>query len=256
MTREKFSRTVLVLWLGIFILWGGAARYVVPGIIDDAYHGRSMSFLNGIISGQAEYPLRHYLERWNEHARSTTLQIMLFGSLLFLLTHQQFQRWVDSRSFDGTPMLLPGRRLAVVNTFVGFVLAASLWCIYRNEEYWPFSQYSMYAGLQEPRAEVFELRGIGSMGEFALSEEHIAPFDPGRLELAFIRLRTRPGGDALVSTALHDCLDRYERNRLARRHDGPPLFGLRAYDTLWALEPGRPAAGLSRSLRYEVRRDG
>ena len=78
--------------------------------------------------------------------------------------------------------------------------------------------------------------------------------DQSRLSKALGSIRTRPGANDEIHSALANCLERYERLRKERRHDGPPAVGLRLYEVKWTLHP--EAANLetpdSRELLGEV----
>jgi arylsulfatase A-like enzyme len=71
--------------LVILLAWFAAATWVVPRFIEAAYHGRSIGFLNAIITGQATHPVETYLTTWNALARLLTMglvALVLLGSVL------------------------------------------------------------------------------------------------------------------------------------------------------------------------------
>ena len=149
------------------------------------------------------------------------------------------------------------RRLIAANLLIGFLLAASAHDVIRDEEHWPFSQYPMFSRIAEKRELTWlRLYAVTQDGqEFPLiTHKQVFPFDQSRLSKALGAIRTRPDADAEIHAALADCLERYERLRLTRRHDGPPAARLRLYEVTWTLHP--EAANLdmpdSRTLIGEV----
>ena len=48
--------------IGLLIL----GKLVVPWLIEQAYQGESLGFLNAIITGQASHPMSFYLSEWAE----------------------------------------------------------------------------------------------------------------------------------------------------------------------------------------------
>jgi hypothetical protein len=131
------------------------------------------------------------------------------------------------------------RRL-FLNLVFAALIGGSLYDIATDQEHWPFSQYPMFSTLW--RTSTFSwlrLFGVDANGrEFALSSNrYIAPFDQSRLPKALRQIMDRPDGGRELQVALTDCLDRYERLRVARGHDGPPLTALRLYELVWTIEP-------------------
>jgi hypothetical protein len=127
-----------------------------------------------------------------------------------------------------------------VNTLVAGLLAGSAYDIVRDEEHWPFSQYPMFSGVwRSPTFTWLRLFGVGADGrEFPLdANRYIAPFDQSRLPKALRRILDTRDGNAQVTTALKDCLARYEELRRLKSHDGPPLAALRLYELEWRIDP-------------------
>ena len=62
------NRRILLLLVACCIsmaLWMVFAKLVAPSLIATIYRGESFSILNSAIKGQAEFPLEHYLQKWN-----------------------------------------------------------------------------------------------------------------------------------------------------------------------------------------------
>lgn len=116
-----------------------------------------------------------------------------------------------------------------------------LYDIATHQEHWPFSAYPMYDHAQLSwtlvTPQIVGVRSDVSDGEWPLRRSaDLAPFDQSRLIQALQTLQQAPDGRARLTTALVDCLARYERRRVAGKHDGPPLRALRYYQTTWELE--------------------
>jgi hypothetical protein len=129
------------------------------------------------------------------------------------------------------------RRLIAAHGLIGVLLAGHAWCLIMDREYWPFSQYPLYATLARPGAfDYLMLFGVPSGGqpEFAITQKkYIQPFDWVRLNRAFARLEARPDDETQLAAGLQDCWARYDRLRDAGRHRGPALDAIRLYRYAW-----------------------
>jgi len=73
-----FSGVAVAIWIFVSIV-------IVRPLIVSAYNGQSLPFLNGIISGQAKYPVEHYLAIWNNIVWQVTLATLgLIGFLIVI----------------------------------------------------------------------------------------------------------------------------------------------------------------------------
>ena len=61
---NRFPFRLISTLVGIVISWVIFSYFVVPTIIESAYRGESLPFLNSIITGQAIHPVEHYLNSW------------------------------------------------------------------------------------------------------------------------------------------------------------------------------------------------
>jgi hypothetical protein len=130
-----------------------------------------------------------------------------------------------------------GRRL-VVSGFIACVVGLQLLDVARQGEHWPFAQYAMYASEHGGDITWYRVYGVTANGEFPLDrDEFYSPFDGQRLSYAFA---PRPPRRDLVIPPTTDLLHvigrLYERARVAGRHDGPRLTGLRVYRVTWQLD--------------------
>jgi hypothetical protein len=129
------------------------------------------------------------------------------------------------------------KRYLAANAVIVSIVGASLFDIIRDEEHWPFSQYPMFNRVTADRTLTrLRLYGVTHTGEeFALIRyADVFPFDQSRLSKALGSIRSR-GEQAHLDAAVANCLERYERQRLAGWHHGPPLAVLRLYVVKWTL---------------------
>lgn len=78
-------RSLLVLMGLLLGLWIAFATLVVPPVIESAYRGESLAFLNKIIEGQRLHPVDYYLRAWPTVAWQITVPFVGFGLLGLLL---------------------------------------------------------------------------------------------------------------------------------------------------------------------------
>ena len=166
-------------------------------------------------------------------------------------------------------------RVLLVVAVLAVIAGGSLYDIFMKVEHWPFSPYRLYTVTQtEPVVRTYRLVGVtldgagggvrggagdtygdssggasggGGEGEVALTDQrYLYPLDNARLVLAFYGMNVNPqlftnrdgrDSDVMIAAGLRDCLLRYEARRIAGRHDGPALRGLRLYDMHWQLDP-------------------
>jgi len=146
----------------------------------------------------------------------------------------------------------------LVHLLIAGVIGGSLYDIATRQEHWPFSDYPMFALVQQRPVldNWFRLYGVtfDNREVAILKYSELWPLDQSRLPLGLRRLYQQPGGPERVRAAVDDILRRYELRRVRGQHDGPPLRALRLYSVNWDLEPY--AANLdrprSRALLVEV----
>ena len=132
------------------------------------------------------------------------------------------------------------KRQAFAHVLIAGVILGSAYDIATRQEHWPFSDYPMFAAIH--RATVLEwprLFGVTADGsEIALvSHEYLWPLDQSRLPIGLRHIYATERNATRLHAALEDCLERYERRRIAGRHDGPALRGIRLYVVAWDIEP-------------------
>jgi len=127
----------------------------------------------------------------------------------------------------------------IVNAFLGFLIAGSLYDIVLDQEHWPFSQYPMFSGIwRETSFTWYRLVGVRDDGvEVTLDRNaFVRPFDQSRLHLALVRLAGAPDAANRLRKAVENCLQRYERRRVRGAHAGPRLHAMRLYLFKWRLD--------------------
>jgi predicted DCC family thiol-disulfide oxidoreductase YuxK len=100
--RVGCIRLLLVLMgfsLGLWIVFG---KLVVPPVIESAYRGDSWPFLNGIISGQAVHPVRHYLQVWDRVALGYLVSTLGFLLIMLVASSPAFVRRIVGEATPGS----------------------------------------------------------------------------------------------------------------------------------------------------------
>ena len=144
------------------------------------------------------------------------------------------------------------RRLAV-NLFVALFLCGSAISVITQRDFWPFSNYPMFAALQPPEVRVLEVVGIRA-GD---SEE--VPLAPSRRTSIVAGARYRMTLDRLLAYGseleLHDYLQDVARRYEGARADERPTFqAVRLYRTQWRAVPDEspPVRRIGRRLLLEL----
>ena len=78
MGRIRFLLVLMCVSAG---LWIAFAKLVVPPIIESAYRGESLPFLNNMITAQHVNPISYYLQKWDR----ITIHYLLSGLGLFVI---------------------------------------------------------------------------------------------------------------------------------------------------------------------------
>ena len=103
-SRAPINRTWLLLALCFITttLWLVFAKFVVPPIIESVYRGESFSLLNNAIKGQAEFPVEHYLQKWDGVGMRVFWSGLAFWLVAFLTTSEAFFRKFVGEATPGT----------------------------------------------------------------------------------------------------------------------------------------------------------
>ena len=134
---------------------------------------------------------------------------------------------------------MPRWRLVTVYALGAVIVGGSVYDCVTDREHWPFSQYSMFSGIENRADDYTLLRLYGvtqrdPLMEFALDKnDYIKPFDNSRMGAALlIALRQNR-----LTPALEDCLKRYNALAASGIHHGPALQALRLYRLTWTSDP-------------------
>jgi predicted DCC family thiol-disulfide oxidoreductase YuxK len=101
-------------------LWMVFAKLAAPSLIEAIYRGESFSILNSMIKGQAEFPLEHYLQKWNYRTMVVLWSGIGFWLLAMLMTSSFFFKRFVGEATPGT--------LGAIRVWVCFILLIStLW---------------------------------------------------------------------------------------------------------------------------------
>ncbi len=130
-------------------------------------------------------------------------------------------------------------RFVAINLGLVLLLVGSAFDIVTGREHWPFSPYPMYSRIEldetMSQLRLFGIRASDGTEVILKDENLISPFDNSRLGVALQRIRL--DNDSELSTAVADCLQRYQQARQRGDHEGPELVGIRLYELTWLLDP-------------------
>lgn len=133
------------------------------------------------------------------------------------------------------------QRILLVNVVIILIISGHLYDIVVGTEHWPFSQYRLFASIQEEQAltqpQLFGVPRENPDQEFPLGQ-FSRTFDGRRLVQSFRRISnskrfTSEERQQMLNDKMLESMSQYERQRLAGRHDGPPLRGVRLYEATW-----------------------
>ena len=83
---------LLVVLMGLSLVWIVFAKLIVPPVIESVYRGESWPFLNRMILGQAEFPVSHYLQKWDKVTIPGLVAILGFSLIVLLISSPAFFR--------------------------------------------------------------------------------------------------------------------------------------------------------------------
>ncbi len=153
MSTSRLQRSPVLrsaaLGAGLTALWPVAGFLVVPWLIRSAYHGRSLPFLNRIISGRDIHPVETYLQLWQRIAFD-----ILWICIALSIAAIAAEVWRQRRLLHVQALVdMPGRRFAMANAALASLLLSFLlvhlfvrWGI-GGQDPWPLSTFPMYSGL-------------------------------------------------------------------------------------------------------------
>ncbi len=98
---RRFPFRLITAFILIAASWLAFSRFVVPAVIESAYRGESLAFLNSLISGQAIHPVEHYLAGWEIISWSILGILVMVGLILIplLATRPEVQSYDTIKLF-------------------------------------------------------------------------------------------------------------------------------------------------------------
>jgi hypothetical protein len=133
---------------------------------------------------------------------------------------------------------MSSRRRWVVYGLVAVVLGGNLASLFFNRQVWPYSQYPMFADVEDPHTfETLVLVGEPvDGGEIWFENQGYLShaLSPMVINSAFGGRRARPGMNGL-DEHLRETYEFYERRRRQGLSSGPPLRQLQLYRFSWTL---------------------
>jgi len=93
---------LLVVLMGFSLVWIVFAKLIVPPVIESAYRGESWPFLNRMILGQAEFPVSHYLQKWDKVIIPVSLSGLGFYLIVLVISSPAISRRIVSEATPGT----------------------------------------------------------------------------------------------------------------------------------------------------------
>jgi hypothetical protein len=130
MTRP--NRFLLILFLVLLLLGGSwviVSKLVVPLLIERAYHGQSLAFINHLISGQTVHSVEHYLTVWNRIYQAIMLillvGLLVVGLVLFITSRLKIES-LDT-SIQKNKVALLGVSLAYISAAHYLYLGFTTW---------------------------------------------------------------------------------------------------------------------------------
>lgn len=153
--------------------WWAGSRWLVPRLIESAYHERSFGFLNRVVSGRDVHPLDRYLEDWEALAGRVDLLlvavVVLSFTVLYFRLPSRFRaahrRLLEKADLASEPMSAGETLLAAasgglaVGTWTGAFLAYM--SIVRGEAVPDFRFVSLDIVWMSPLADLFAFFVLG-----------------------------------------------------------------------------------------------
>lgn len=134
------------------------------------------------------------------------------------------------------PVLPSSRRQRIVATFVTTIVVASAVSLLTQRELWPFSPYTMFAALQGPNIDVFQVVGVKTdESEVSMTPSRFTALVSGSRYQAALELLVRNGHQ-------HDTrmfLERAARQYARLRDDAVELKAVRLYRSRWQAAPNQ-----------------
>jgi hypothetical protein len=160
---------------------------------------------------------------------------------------------------------LKKKREYLVYAVIFVITAGSVFDIATQREHWPFSPYSMFSSVRRDysltRLKLFGVTKTNTTSEIPLTKpQYIQPLSDIQIQIALSKKKKLDdvSYEKYLEEALQHILSRYEVLRIAGKHDGPEILGIRLYRYEWKLDPmiHAPERPDARELIFEVREPG
>jgi len=111
---------LLVLCCITALLWLACAKLAVPPLIESVYRGESLPVFNALIKGQSQFPVSHYLQKWDRITIEIVIGLVGFWLLVIVTTSPfYFRRFVGEAT--------PGTLGAIRMWTCAILLLSTLW---------------------------------------------------------------------------------------------------------------------------------
>ena len=214
---------LLLLIAATTLLWALIGYGLGPPLIESAYKGQSYEFFNAMITGQNIHPMSKYLADWQKLRFFSGITLGVFIPTLFvLLPHAK--RFSEQRDYH---QMNPSRVYLALCVALAITLG-SIGCIVFDKEYWPLSNYPMYAKASfEKKAICCQTYLINDDGTETLA---IGMFDP--MNESIINL-------AAANHLRVGSIDQFGKDllELYRIRNQQKIVGIRIYKCIWEIDP-------------------
>ena len=197
--RIRLLLVLMILSLGLWIVF---AKLIVPAVIESAYRGESWSFLNRLITGQAEVSVSHYLQKWDKVTITGLLSGLGFWLVVLVISSPALMQRV--------PAFYSGVAILALNTLVVlacFELAAigvfKIWSVVSKPpetEGEPRERVSYYASQDWARQFWREFKQSRSTRYHPYVLWRRAPFKGKTINVNQDGIRLTPGADCGVGS--------------------------------------------------------
>ncbi|MEM7316593.1 MAG: hypothetical protein AAF497_25955 [Planctomycetota bacterium] len=219
----------------------------VPQLINISHDG-NIPILSNIVSSDF-YPLEKYHSHWAKARHRFAGLSCLMVALVAVFSRQSAREWLNQKYL--VPVLshnMTWWRKTLANLVILAVVIGQVGCIVFDKEFWPFSNYFMFGGVQGPIYENVRVYGVDEAGEEIYLSDRFWPYVPGRLEIELKKSsldlwldtpegEVTPNLPARVDKELHALGRWYEEKRQAGKEDGPKLTEIRVYLNSYDLDP-------------------
>jgi len=146
---DRFSFGLIIVLVSLALLWVIFSRFVVPAVIESAYRGESLPFLDDIISGRAVHPVEHYLAIWERTFWRILGMPVVVGLILLPLvaSRPEFQSYLEARY--GNELVLKPLPTNTILAVFGFTVVFYLYFLHPvgyvyfiSEDY--FAEYATF----------------------------------------------------------------------------------------------------------------